>query len=194
MCICMNLRIKIIIRSITFTCQEWHMESITGTKMDNWQEKKPQIQEHKSATSFSKDTHELYKWYTEAGDQGQSLSMLCLWESQHFKIRKVKNKWVWLHFFASAELLSTTKSMCFSTPDSNPQGDNNSICCLRRSASSNTASKMSVRASLNASIIFIPLLLVIPYWAILNTVISLSSVFISFTYSQAIIKSPCFWL
>ena len=163
MYICMNLRLKIIIRSIMFTCQEWHMGSITGTKMDNWQEKKPRIQEHKSAKSFSKDTYELYKWYTEAGDQGQSLSMLCLWESQHFKIRKVKNKWVWLHFFATAELLSTTKSTCFSTPDSNSQGDSNSICGLRRSASSNTASKMSVRVSLNASIIFIPLLLVIPY-------------------------------
>lgn len=56
--------------------------------------------------------------------------------------------------------------------------------------SSNTASKMLLRISRNVSIIFIPLLLVIPYWAILNTVISLSSVFISFRYSQAIIISP----
>lgn len=57
---------------------------------------------------------------------------------------------------------------------------------------SNTAIKMSLRISLNVPIIFIPLLLVIPYWVVLNIVISLSSVFISFKYSQAII-SPCIY-
>ena len=156
--------------------------------------KKDSIQEYKSAKSFSKDTHELYKWCIHRcwGGQGQSLSMLFLWESQHLKVRRIKKKWVWLHVFATAEVLSATKSMYFSTPDSSPQDDSNSVSCLRRSVSSYIASKMSLRVSLNASIIFIPLLLVIPYWAILNTVISLSSVFLSFKYSRAIIISPCF--
>lgn len=95
--------------------------------------------------------------------------------------------------FATAELLSATKSVFFHSRFKFPRWQQFHHLPQEMSLSSNTASKMSLRMSLNVSIIFIPLLLVIPYWAILNTVISLSSVFISFKYSQAIIISPCIY-
>lgn len=111
--------------------------------------------------------------------------------SQDRKEIEIENKWVWLHVFATAELLSATKSVFFHSRFKFPRWQQFCHLPQEMSLSSNTASKMLLRVSLTVSIIFIPLLLVIPYWALLNTVIPLSSVFISFKYSQAIIISPC---